>query len=118
MPKGSSSFVRVSYPKLSKDDVVKLLSTRLKGLSEKLSLHKVVLFGSYATGRFTASSDIDLLIVYEGERRSDAYNLAVEALMLPRLEPHCYSKAEYEALVKSSKGFTKMLKTGIQVYPL
>jgi predicted nucleotidyltransferase len=47
-----------------------------------------VLFGSYARSRQTVASDIDVLVVYAGAVRGDAYGLVRRALDLWRLEPH------------------------------
>jgi predicted nucleotidyltransferase len=72
------------------------LQQRLRILREKLPLTRAVLFGSYAKGRHTIASDIDLLLVYAGENRPDAYALVKRTLHLPRLEPHLYTEMEYE----------------------
>ncbi|MDQ7844826.1 MAG: nucleotidyltransferase domain-containing protein [Armatimonadota bacterium] len=76
--------------------MIRRLKERLPALAAQLSLRRVVLFGSYASGRFTTASDIDLLVVYEGPRREDAYALVHRTLNIPRLEPHVYSLEDYE----------------------
>ena len=90
--KVSSSSVRVFYPELSPADIICRLAERLPGLNGKLPLERVVLFGSYARGNYTASNDIDLLVVYRGRRRADAFAAVKRTLGLPRLEPHVYSR--------------------------
>jgi len=95
MRKKSSTSVRIFYPAQTRDDLIRRLQERLPALAARLSLHRVVLFGSYASGRFTAASDIDLLVVYEGPHREDAYALVRKILNIPRLEPHVYSLGEY-----------------------
>ncbi|MFH1928657.1 MAG: nucleotidyltransferase domain-containing protein, partial [Chloroflexota bacterium] len=90
MPKKSSSSVRVFYPPFSREDLLALLRRRVPALGEKLPLKRVVLFGSYATGRQTVASDIDLLVVYAGQPREDAYALVKRTLNIRRLEPHVY----------------------------
>lgn len=97
MPKKSSTSVRVFYPELTQAEVIARLRDRLPDLAEKLPLRRVVLFGSYASGRFTAASDIDLLVVHEGPARDEAYRLVRQILGLPRLEPHVYTIDEYRA---------------------
>lgn len=114
MQKTSSGSVKVFYPKLTKAEVIQILSERLKELNEKLPLTQAVLFGSYATGNYTVGSDIDLLIVYRGESRSDAYALARKVLNLPQLEPHVYTEAEYEQMKDVLRA---MIKDGV-VLPL
>lgn len=107
MPRRSSPSVRIFYPKFSKEEVVRTLSERLKELKHHLPLLQVVLFGSYARGNYTAGSDIDLLIVYRGEKREDAYALVKEVLDLPGLEPHLYTEGEYQKMQATIKAMTK-----------
>lgn len=68
----------------------------MTALNEVLPLLQVTLFGSYARGNYTVASDVDLLIVYRGQRREDAFALAKKVLNVPSLEPHVYSKDEFE----------------------
>ena len=97
MPTRSSSSVRVFYPRFDKAALVQLLQERLRLLDPVLPLQQVVLFGSYATGRHTVASDIDVLIVYRGKPRADAYALTRQILDIRGLEPHVYTEHEYEA---------------------
>jgi len=70
-------------------------------LSRKLPLKRVILFGSYASGRQTAASDIDVLIVYKGQRdKREVYDLCWDLIGLPNLELHLYSEEEYLKLRK------------------
>lgn len=98
MRKRSSSSVRVFYPRLSREEVVGLLKERLPRLTGKLPVLKAVLFGSYAKGNYTVASDIDLLLVYAGPPREDAYALAKRTLTIPRLEVHAYTEEEARRL--------------------
>jgi len=85
----------------------------LTDLNKKLPLRLVVLFGSYATGKSTVASDVDILIVYRGERRQDSYAIVKRTLDVSRLEPHIYSEEEYEEM----KGIVdKMIKNGIILF--
>jgi hypothetical protein len=93
--------------------VVKLLRERLPQLAERLPLRKAVLFGSYAKGNFTVASDIDLLLVYTGPPREDAYALAKKTLTIPRLEVHAYSEDEYRHLWETIR---RMEEGGIVVF--
>jgi len=88
--------VRIFYPALDKAELLRALRERLDHLEAKLPLVKVVVFGSYARGTYTVGGDVDLLVVYRGEPRPDAYALTKRALRIPRLEPHLYTQAEYE----------------------
>jgi predicted nucleotidyltransferase len=101
MQRTSSHSVRIFSPRYSKAEVLERIRSGLEKLREKLPLRFVALFGSYASGRHTASSDIDVLIVYEGEYREDAYVLCKKLLVVPRLEPHVYSAKEYDQVKDS-----------------
>ena len=94
----SSSSVRIFYPKLDRDQLIRALQERVQRLVHVLPIRRVVLFGSYAKGTHTVGSDVDLLVVYQGEAREDAYAVTKRTLDIPRLEPHPYTEAEYEAL--------------------
>jgi len=98
MPIRSSTSVRVFYPKFDQAYLLRILPERLKVLQRRLQLLRVVLFGSYAKGNFTVGSDVDLLIVYKGEKRADAYAVAKRTLDIPQLEPHVYSEDEYKEM--------------------
>ncbi len=113
MRKGSSGSVRVSYPRLSHDQVVRPLEEGLPKLAERLPLVKAALFGSYAKGTFTVASDIDLLLVYAGPSRDDVYALAKRILGIPRLEVHAYSEAQYR---NSRDVVRKMEEGGLVVF--
>lgn len=114
MPRVSSGSVKVFYPDISPSEVVRLVAERLPVLNEKLPLDRVVLFGSYARGNYTAASDIDLLVVYRGRRRSDAFAAVKKVLSLPRLEPHVYSRAEARQLART---IDRMTEGGIVLWP-
>jgi predicted nucleotidyltransferase len=110
MQSRSSSSVKIFYPTLSQAEVVSRLQAGMRELEKQLPLVYVVLFGSYAKGNYTVGSDIDLLVVYRGEARPDAYACVKKILDLPRLEPHVYTEAEYERLRETLR---KMTEDGI-----
>jgi len=116
MQKRSSSSVRIFYPKFDKEEVLRILSESLKELEVRLPLVRVVLFGSYAKGNYTVGSDVDLLVVYRGEGRTDAYAIVKKVLDIPRLEPHLYTEKEYEGMKgtmsKISEGGIVLLSMG------
>lgn len=97
MPTRSSGSVRIFYPAFDRAGLVRALQARLDRLGAALPLVRVVLFGSWARGTHTVASDVDLLVVYRGTPRPDAFALVKRALGLPRLEPHLYSEEEYTA---------------------
>lgn len=112
MPKASSSSVRVFSPPFSREELVTLLRQRLPSLRTKLPLRRVVLFGSYASGRQTAASDVDLLVVYDGPPRADAFALVKRTLGIRRLEPHVYALEESDRL---SPTLERMVRDGIPI---
>ncbi|MBS7622725.1 nucleotidyltransferase domain-containing protein [Candidatus Bathyarchaeota archaeon] len=108
--------VRVTYPALSRRQVVERLRQAYRRLKIKLPVSKMILYGSYATGRYTAGSDIDLLVVYEGERREDAYKLVSSEIALPRLEPKVYTQREFNILISRSRKFAVTLNSeGVEI---
>lgn len=104
------SQVRVSYPVLGKKQVTEKLRLARSRLEKKLPVSKMILYGSYATGRYTAGSDIDVLVVYSGEQREDAYRLVIDEVALPRLEPKVYSEEQFNALIARSRKFIEILE--------
>jgi len=68
MARKSSGSVRIFYPRVSRRDVIDRLKRQLPALDAELPLLLAVLFGSYARGDYTVASDVDLLLVYQGER--------------------------------------------------
>ena len=68
MPSKSFSSVKIFWRPYSRAELVERLKERVRALAEVLPIKKVVLFGSWATGRATAFSDIDLLVEMEPGR--------------------------------------------------
>lgn len=100
MERRSSSSVRVFYPKFDTQGLVEAIGAKIGELNRLLPLKLVVLFGSYARGNYTVASDIDLLVVYKGKARPDAFSTVQKTVGIPQLEPHVYSEAEYKQLEK------------------
>ena len=114
MRKKLSGSVRIFYPASDRAEVLRILRERLGRVELKLPLVKVVLFGSYAKGNYTVASDVDLLVIYRGAPRPDAYALVKRALAIPRLEPHPYTEAEYEAVRAT---VDRMVRGGVTIFP-
>lgn len=106
--------VKVFYPRYSRDDVIRLLRLGARDLSAELPLSRVVLFGSYASGRFTAASDVDVLVVYAGEPRDDAFRTVRGRLALHGLEPHIYTEDEARELEDT---LSRMTAGGVSIFP-
>ena len=113
MPKGSSSSVRIYYPRFNREQLIQRLREGIEALEEELPLLLVVLFGSYAKGNYTVASDVDLLVVYKGKEREDAFKTVKKTISIHGLEPHVYCENEYEA----AKGtICKMIQDGIVLF--
>jgi len=98
MRKESSSSVQIFYPKFDKKELIQKLKKKIEELAKELPLSLVVLFGSYAQGNYTVASDVDLLIIYRGKERKDAFATVKKTLDIPLLEPHVHSEDEYKRL--------------------
>ena len=114
MPRGSSTSVRVFYPRLTSEEIIARLRAGVQELERSLPLIRLVLFGSYAAGSYTVGSDVDLLVVHKGEPRPDAYRLIKQAMGVPRVEPHVYTEQEAEA---SKDKLEAMLQHSVPIYP-
>lgn len=103
----SSGSVKIFSRPYDREQLIERLQGRLPDLDAVLPLRRVVLFGSWAVRRATAFSDIDLLIVYAGPAREDAYRLVRQTIGLRGLEPHLYSEEEARALGPTVERMTR-----------
>jgi len=113
MRKESSSSVRIFYPRFSREELILKLKDKLGDLARELPLRLVVLFGSYAQGKYTVASDVDILVVYKGEERGDAFRIVKRSLDIPLLEPHVYSEDQYGRL---KEGIDRMTADGVTLF--
>jgi len=113
MQKESSSSVRIFYPRFDREGLMQKLEEKLKDLARELPLSSVVLFGSYAQGNYTVASDVDVLVVYGGKKRKDAFSAVKKTLDIPLLEPHVYSEEEYEGL---KEVIERMISGGVVLF--
>jgi hypothetical protein len=113
MQRGLSDSVQVFYPRFDREVIAETIKKKLGIIDKELALLLVVLFGSYAKGDYTVASDVDLLVVYQGKVREDAYAIVKRFIDLPRLEPHVYSKEEYSRM-KST--IDKMIEKGLVLF--
>ncbi len=98
MRKRSSSSVKIFYPRYEKGELVKLLKERIEILKNLLPLERVVLFGSYAKGNYDAFSNVDLLVIYSDPKIDEDFQIVKRMLKIRGLEPHVYTRSEYEAV--------------------
>ncbi len=109
--------MRIRYPKYRREEILQILKDDSQRLAERLPLKLVALFGSWAKDRATASSDIDVLVVYEGQRRDDAYKIVSKTLRPRGVEPHIYSEEEFDLVTRHSLRTRKeWVEEGIKVY--
>ena len=106
--------MKVFYPPYSRDQLIALLRERVSAFGDVLPLRQMTLFGSWASGRATAFSDIDLLVIYKGATRADAYELIRRLVALRGLEPHVYSEAEAESM---GDMLDRMTAGGVPLFP-
>lgn len=115
MQRRSSSSVKIHYPKFTRAEVIQRLQRNLRELARFTPVKEAYLFGSYAKGNHTASSDIDVLIVVEGED-PDTYKKAYKTIRLPRLELLMYSGKEYMEMNKNHpRTMKKLLEGAIEI---
>ena len=82
-----------------------VLAEIVRRIATVLHPEKIVLFGSYAYGRPSDDSDVDLLVILETQARPVDRYLAVSRLLRPRPCP-------LDILVKTPKEVEKALETG------
>jgi len=107
MPSKSFGSVRVFSPPFDLLTLLRLLDEGVKELAEKLPLRRVVLFGSWAKGRATAFSDIDLLVIYADPPREDAFRIVRRTINLRGLEAHVYAESEARQIEGTLKRMTE-----------
>jgi predicted nucleotidyltransferase len=113
MQKRLLNSVRIFYPLFKKEELISRLKERTSSLKKELSLKKVILFGSWAKGNSKLSSDIDLLVIYDGKIKKDVFKTLKKIINIPLLEPHVYSEEEYK---KIKNKIDKMVDNGIIIY--
>ncbi len=102
----SSNSVRIWSPRLTRGELIAHLRARVRELARLLPVRRAVLFGSWARGRATARSDVDVLVIYADPPRADAYALVWRTLQTPGLEPHVYAESEAVAIEETLERMT------------
>jgi uncharacterized protein len=79
------------------------------------NIEKAYIFGSYAKGRFSENSDIDLAVVFK--EFSDSFDMQVQLLKLrrkfdTRIEPHPFRASDF---VSSNPIVNEILNNGLQI---
>lgn len=58
---------------MKRDDVLKLLRTHKATLAQRFGVTGLALFGSFARDKATDTSDLDILVRFDGPATADAY---------------------------------------------
>lgn len=87
-------------------------------IKEKFSgIEKVYVFGSYAKGKSTEDSDIDVALIFSNLDDSERFDIQVQLMMLAaqidsRIEPHPISHDDFDS---GNPFVVEIKKTGIEV---
>ncbi|MBS7611274.1 nucleotidyltransferase domain-containing protein [Candidatus Bathyarchaeota archaeon] len=106
----------MSFPRFSREEIVKEIGRCVEENRERLGLCKVLLFGSYARGDYTVASDIDIFVVFDDEKSSEneVYKTLMKGIKLPRVELHIMSRRRFEEC-KDSKWIKTMEEEGVKI---
>ncbi len=116
MQNESSIDVRIYYPRLTREEILQQLRASSQELSKVVNLLEMRLFGSYAKGTNTASSDVDIFIVFEGYDKDEVYSKCWQIIGIPEAEIHLYTRRERDQMKKNHSLFLKEIEaTGISV---
>jgi predicted nucleotidyltransferase len=88
-----------------KVSVGRSLCPAIQKIVDELNPEKIILFGSYAYGKPTPHSDVDLLVVLKTTESPKERSWSVSCLLLPRPSP-------VDILVKTPREIEKALKSG------
>lgn len=94
--------------RMTRDEVIDTLRAHLETLTERFGVTSLALFGSYARGTATDSSDIDILVRFDGPATSKSYfgvqfyledlfgrpiDLVTDKALRPRFRPYVEREA-------------------------
>jgi predicted nucleotidyltransferase len=113
--------VRIRYPP-SEKKLNEILEASDKVLVQSVpNIQKIILFGSYATGKPHFGSDVDLVFIVS-ERTSNDFEKIYEKLFDLSSEyewsPLVYSEEQFDKLKQKSNSFYReIMKTGRIIFP-
>lgn len=86
-----------------------------QSIPEEIKVRNVYIFGSYAKGNFKDSSDIDVAVIYGGDK--DFFNTQTELRRVRRkidlrIEPH---PVRYDDFTKANPIYSEVRKNGIEI---
>ena len=94
--------------RMTRDEVIDTLRAHRETLAERFGVRSLALFGSYARGTATDSSDIDILVRFDGPATSKSYfgvqfyledlfgrpiDLVTDKALRPRFRPYVEREA-------------------------
>ena len=94
--------------RMTRDEVIETLRAHRETLAERFGVTSLALFGSYARGTATESSDIDILVRFDGPATSKSYfgvqfyledlfgrpiDLVTDKALRPRFRPYVEREA-------------------------
>ena len=95
------------------NDIAMKYADLLKG---HIGLHSLYLYGSYASGKFTEDSDIDIAVVaddFSGDLVEDTFKLMkIRRNVDNRIEPHPFSIEDFNEDDPMAK---EVMRTGIRI---
>jgi predicted nucleotidyltransferase len=96
------------------------IDTLVGRLAARARPHRIIVFGSYAKGTATATSDLDLLVVRETDRpmaqRADDLTPICNGYLIP-IDLHVYTPEEVREYSKEDYHFLQtVVRTGKVVY--
>jgi predicted nucleotidyltransferase len=101
---------------MDKREAIKIVNDYIKYIqTNSISVKTAYVFGSYASGKFTDDSDIDLALIMENIE--DTFDMQVQLMMLRRnietiIEPHPIDISEFQ----SGNPFAEeIMRTGIKI---
>ena len=99
------------------DEIVKTLKDFRANIQSDIQVKKIILFGSYAKGNFSANSDVDVCIITEQSKNNYLTLLKIIPKIIDidlRIEPVVFSEKEFNA--SAVFGLLKEIKTyGIEI---
>ena len=98
MRERSSDSVKIYSPRYRREDIIRILRSKVGEIRKRIPVKKIILFGSYAKNRYTVASDVDILVVYEERVGLDPYSIIWDIIDMPEVQLHIYRVDEYRKM--------------------
>lgn len=106
--------VKAFFPPFEREELLRRLRAGAARLARRIPIREISLIGSWAQGRATAFSDLDMLVIYEGPVRDDVPKLVRQCFRLRGLEVHAYAQDQTETM---GPVIGRMKRTAILLWP-